>query len=696
MWECLHACRGRSGDFGPRDFAVETRSLGSRWRHDSGEEHLCIRPYRPLHATRTLRHARDCVRWPTASRVIVLAVIAVVIAFGLGVMGVRRWVVVPPQANPQPFDPLPLPWWSTVGLTAGLGAALVTAVAGLVPAWFALVVLGALVAVLTDPLRQVARTSADITEAERRLAAIEGARGGHRHAHSEVTPMEGRLLRAAAEADELPDAPLAAELRSLAARCRSAEESADARGEALVGSSVQADSLRAMLAGVRGRPSRLFSDDASMPSTWGARRRALWRPFAARLDDARAVHTHQIEWIALYATLWLRPTILLALPLLPAEMTAGIQPLTDGATTSTVAWALALTSALITAGSSWWLVPRVQRKDVPHIPLCERLLAVETPLWAFLVGAAPSWAAWTFGAGPFTWAERPHWRTRRAVVLAAAGVVGLAVSLVMRHASAGAIAIECLVAATATFLMATSYGLLLPLAVDRLLFSNRRQVAARRRLEDALAAEVDRELDDAIDRAVAACRNAPLGPAGRELQAAAAARHAELERGTRRRSGRRLWPRTATVGEILVDAAVPLVPGQIDPDAHVSLRRAVYDPDRLEHARVAREHRVALTRAWKSILAEADRHGIGEIAVEISLAGDRLRLAISNLPDPADPPGGRRRGAEIMAAELLRLPGGELLQPPLATQRRREGSLTTVWVTIGECSAAVLEAPIHP
>lgn len=587
-----------------------------------------------------------------------------------------RWKLVGPSEDATPFDPLPT---APAAVAAGAVLAAVPAglaAGGLIDGRWAWASAAAVAVALAKPLVDIGRISAEIYAAELDVSRGSGAVSGHGDAHSAASPVEGRLLRAASVAT----APLNGHLVELAEKVRLAERAA-ARQRALEGiASENVDRLNRMLSAVNLRPNRRFSDPANMPTRWPGWLKAAWAPAARRIDAIRAIHTHQIEWIALYALLWLRPILLLAVAVLPAWATSGLRPPVDTGTAGDLAWAAALLVATASALAAPRIVPIIQDKSVSEIPLCRRLLWIEAPTWIFLIMAAPSWLAWTYGAMTFTYAERPGWSTRNAVVIGVGGVGGLVTSLALRDADAGQAAIETLVAVVTLAIISTSYGLLLPLVLDRLLFSDLRARRAEHRLEQAIAGGAVAETRQAaIDAARLIEQHDMSGPEADAVRAVAAA----TDRPT---SQRRWWPRIGTLAEIVADAAAPLVPSA-GPDARLTVQ---WEPGpHLAGRAVRRPNRRALERVLKAMIGEADRHALGTIVVTIAEDDGLLHLRVVNQPDPESPPGSGE-GTGIVSSELGSLPDGRHAHPPGLQQVRRRGVLRDFWVVEVVCSSQIL------
>jgi hypothetical protein len=589
------------------------------------------------------------------------------------------WKLVGPSDDPKPFDPLYLDVRTAVAgcllvlIPAALAAAQLTALAW----WWASA--AAMAVVLSKPLVSVGRISAEVYAAELEVSRTGGAISGHGDAHSVVGVVEGRLLRAGLMARSGGDAVLAERLHALAGRVREAERAAAQRRDIDASTSEEVDLLLQMLRAVRLRPNRQFSEPENMPARWPGWLKQAWRPCARRLDAIRAIHTHQIEWVALYALLWLRPILVLALPVLPTWMTAGVRPVTETGLFGDVVWALALATAAGVAVAAPKIVPILQDKTVEHIPLCSRLLLVETPIWALLTVTAPSWVAWSFGAMTFTCAERPGWSTRNAVVIAVGGSATLLATLLARGAGLGDAVLEWLAAVVLLVLISSSYGLLLPLVLDRLLFAGRRAKVAQRRLERAIADGAEGEVRQAAAEASRIVRAAKMsGPEAEAVHAIAAPRPSA--------SRYRLWPRTHTLGEIVLDAAVPLVPSDT-PGARLMPIR--YQPDGLGEFVVRPSHRRTLERVVKAMLAEADRHGVDGISVTVAREPEQLRIRVVNRRDPASPRG-EGEGTGIIETELGGLPGGRLAGPPGLQRLRDRGVAREFWVAEVLCSAEIL------
>jgi hypothetical protein len=420
-------------------------------------------------------------------------------------------------------------------------------------------------------------------------------------------------------------------------------------------------------AGHRTRPSSFATARpralTKLKSTWPLTFVTTLRTKAANTVAAwKALHNEQIEWVTLYATLWLRAALVLAAPALSGISYAPTLPSSYRDWGWRVAiWWLAAFWCAITAIGAPAIVPWLELRSSARPRRV--LIAVETLIVVPLLIALPAWPTAAFAAGLMNLLQRPEWTPKRLAVLTAgvACTFGIGVAIHWSGWSITGLAIEVVIAAAVLTIISCSYGLMAPLLV---------RATALLPLELKLHRSYDRSRiqEFAVRQSGQAVGNterlvAPLLAAFPDDEPL----RVSSERLTQARirladpdAAASVSSRYGVLDRVALGALLRVVPQQgAEPGSHIHAYEPMIDPPPFGRARLRREYQRPLRRAISEIAREADDHGTGRLKTIISLDGQRASVVMANEVGSARPKG-RSRGEELIRRAVTELPAGSL------------------------------------
>src|SRR5262249_18448468 len=155
-------------------------------------------------------------------------------------------------------------------------------------------------------------------------------------------------------------------------------------------------------------------------------------------DIVRLLHTPDIEYRSLIASLWLRAALVLIAPLAAGGSLTGFVPFAGGSSP--------LADAVYVAAAAFAVATAVLSRRVADYtirpPMRRNLVVAEQSLATAAVVAFPCWPVAIFAAGAVNWIERPDWTLRKLLIWMALTYVPMATSAAVMGADAGDIAIE--------------------------------------------------------------------------------------------------------------------------------------------------------------------------------------------------------------------------------------------------------------
>jgi hypothetical protein len=397
--------------------------------------------------------------------------------------------------------------------------------------------------------------------------------------------------------------------------------------------------------------------------TW----RSQWlRAFAVRgkriRDTWGSLHTKQIEWVGLFATLWLRASLFVAAPAL-ATVSASpvltgnydISGIRDGIWAGGAVWAVA------TAICAPLIVPRMlDRRGGATFP--RALVGIEVLLSGIVLVALPSWPTAAFATGVLNLLQRPIWQKRRVMYFGLTAFAFFSIGAVIEHQgwTPSGFIFEVCAAALALAGISYCYGLMFPaflrLGIVHPVVLTLRRHADRRRIERFALREAGSAVAEAERTFREILRTSDGDPVLRDAADAVSRARVALTK-----PEEKLWRRSFRLDETVKAGLFAVVPpaGERE-DRHMHAYEPTVYPPQLREAILRKSAERALKEAVSEIAREADDHGTGRLRTDIRLEGDSIVVVMTNeLGAPR--PKGRSEGGRIIKAALARLPEGKLL-----------------------------------
>jgi hypothetical protein len=374
----------------------------------------------------------------------------------------------------------------------------------------------------------------------------------------------------------------------------------------------------------------------------------------------RALHNDQIEWVTLYATLWLRAALVIAAPALSGISYSPILPSSyrDWGGRMAIWWFAAIWCGL-TALAAPIIVPWVEQH--PSERPRRWLIRLEAPIAAALLVAVPAWPTAAFVAGPFNLLQRPG-TLKRLLALAGGAAAAFGIGVVIHSSgwTTSGLVIEIVIAAGVLTVISCSYGLMAPLLLRATallpieLWLHRR--SERRKIQVFAVRQSGQAVADAERLAspfiAAFPENESLQISAERLMQARI-RLEDPEAG----SGE---SKNTMLDRLVLDSILRVVPQQgAEPEAHIHAFEPTVDPPAFGRARLTRGHQRSLRKAISQIAREAHEYGAGRLKTLISLDGERVAVMMANEVGSSRPKG-RSRGKDFIRRTVCELPDGSL------------------------------------